>query len=235
MCPFQRCLKGSIAAQRSTTPTSVAATPPCSTTPCQRQLWGHVLRAKSREHLTCRLSLTMGMWGSVPQPPKVPPIQQRTTAGAFSERPLLSLPLLTVPKPRHSHADTWSHGPISTCLRTVSCTIPSDESLKFSMDSLLRTQLTKQPPQSYCKGTFFVRVRFGGFPGMVTVEEVVRVRFCCLLCWKTNTGNTGRQYCWHQKPYIQKNIFWGLNLCNVIDYTYTMKSSREFIYEFNVM
>ena len=34
-------------------------------------------------------------------------------------------------------------------------------------------------------------------------------------------------YCWHQKHYIQKIIFWGINLCNVIDYTYIMKSSRE--------
>ena len=37
-------------------------------------------------------------------------------------------------------------------------------------------------------------------------------------------------YCWHQKRYIQKNLFWGINLCNVIDYTYIMKSSRELIY-----
>ena len=49
----------------------------------------------------------------------------------------------------------------------------------FSVDSKLRTQLTKQPPQSSSKGNFFVRVWFGGVPS--TVEEVVRVRFCCLL------------------------------------------------------
>ena len=45
--------------------------------------------------------------------------------------------------------------------------------------SHLGTQLTRQPPQSSSKGSFFVRVRFGGVPS--TVEEVVRVRFCCLL------------------------------------------------------
>ena len=37
------------------------------------------------------------------------------------------------------------------------------------------------------------------------------------------------KYCWHQKHYIQKTIFSGINLCNVIDYTYIMKSSRELI------
>ena len=37
-------------------------------------------------------------------------------------------------------------------------------------------------------------------------------------------------YRWHQKRYIQKKIFfWGIHLCNAIDYTYTMKSSRELI------
>ena len=36
-------------------------------------------------------------------------------------------------------------------------------------------------------------------------------------------------YCWHQKHDIQKIIFWGINLCNVIGYTYIMKSSRELI------
>ena len=39
--------------------------------------------------------------------------------------------------------------------------------------------LTKQPPQSSSKGSVFVRIRFGGVPS--AVEEVVRVRFCCLL------------------------------------------------------
>ena len=34
---------------------------------------------------------------------------------------------------------------------------------QFSVDSQLRTQLRKPPPQSYSKGKFFVRVRFGGF------------------------------------------------------------------------
>ena len=60
---------------------------------------------------------------------------------------------------------------------------------QFSVDSQLRTQLTKQPPQSSYKGNFFVRIRFGGVPS--TVEKAVRVRFCCSLTWKTNTGNTG--------------------------------------------
>ena len=40
------------------------------------------------------------------------------------------------------------------------------------------------------KGPLLVRVRFGEVPS--TVEEVIRVRFCCLLSRKTNTGNTGR-------------------------------------------
>ena len=67
---------------------------------------------------------------------------------------------------------------------------------QISMDSQLRTQRRKQPPQSFSKGNFFVRVRFGGVPS--TVEEVVRVRFCCLLSWKTNTGNTGRTVLGHR-------------------------------------
>ena len=41
----------------------------------------------------------------------------------------------------------------------------------------------------------FVRVRFVGVPS--TVEDVVRVRFCCLLSWKSNTGNTGRTVLGH--------------------------------------
>ena len=36
-------------------------------------------------------------------------------------------------------------------------------------------------------------------------------------------------YCWHQNHYIQKNIFRGIHLCNVIDYIYIMKFSRELI------
>ena len=67
---------------------------------------------------------------------------------------------------------------------------------QLSVDSQLRTQLTKQPPQSSSKENFFVRVRFGGVPS--TVEEVVRVRLCCLLSWKTNTGNTGRTVLGHR-------------------------------------
>ena len=67
---------------------------------------------------------------------------------------------------------------------------------QFSVGSQLRTQLRKQPPQSSSKGNFFVRVRFQGVPS--TVEEVVRVRFCCLLCWKTNMGNTGRTVLGHR-------------------------------------
>ena len=35
------------------------------------------------------------------------------------------------------------------------------------MDSQLRAQLRKQPPQSSSKGNFFVRVRFGGVPSTV--------------------------------------------------------------------
>ena len=60
---------------------------------------------------------------------------------------------------------------------------------QFSVDSYLKTQRTRQPPQSSSKRNLFVRVRFGGVPS--TVEEVVQVRFCCLLGWKTNTVNTG--------------------------------------------
>ena len=53
---------------------------------------------------------------------------------------------------------------------------------QFSVDSqLLRTQPTKQPPQSSSKGNLFVRVRFGGVPS--TVEEVVRVRLCCSVAY----------------------------------------------------
>ena len=70
----------------------------------------------------------------------------------------------------------------------VSCTVPSGESPYFLVDSHLRTQQSK-PPRRSSKGNFFVRVRFGGVPS--PVEVVVQVRFCCLLSWKTNTGNTG--------------------------------------------
>ena len=66
---------------------------------------------------------------------------------------------------------------------------------QFWVDSQLRTQLTKQPPQSSIKGNFYVRVRFRGVSS--TVEEVVRVRFRCLLSWKTNRGNTGRTVLGH--------------------------------------
>ena len=47
------------------------------------------------------------------------------------------------------------------------------------MDSNLGTQLTRQLPQSFSKGDFFIRVRFGGV--LSTVEEAVRVRFCPFL------------------------------------------------------
>ena len=76
---------------------------------------------------------------------------------------------------------------------------------QYSVDSQLRTQLTMQPPQSSSKGNFIVRVRFGGVPS--TVEEVVRVRFCCLLSWKTNTGNTGRTVLGHRpRTFAQAGI-----------------------------
>ena len=67
---------------------------------------------------------------------------------------------------------------------------------QFFVDSQLRTQRRKQPHQSSSKGNFFARVRFGGV--LSTVEEVVRVPFCCLLSWKTNTGNTGRTVLGHR-------------------------------------
>ena len=41
-------------------------------------------------------------------------------------------------------------------------------------------------------------------------------------------GEGGVDYCWHQTLHTE-NIFWGINLCNVIDYTYIMKSSQELI------
>ena len=50
---------------------------------------------------------------------------------------------------------------------------------RFSVDFELATQLTRQPPQSPSKRNLVVRARFGGAPS--TVEEVVRVWFCCLL------------------------------------------------------
>ena len=56
-----------------------------------------------------------------------------------------------------------------------------------------------KPPQSSSKGNFFVRVRFGEVSS--TVEEVVRVRFCCLLSWKTKTGNTGRTVLGHRPKF----------------------------------
>ena len=65
------------------------------------------------------------------------------------------------------------------CSSTVLCTVPCCESVNFSVDFQLGAQLSRQPPQSSSKGNLFVRVRFGGVPS--TVEEVVRVRFCCLL------------------------------------------------------
>ena len=91
---------------------------------------------------------------------------------------------------------------------------------QFSVDSQLRTQLTKQPPQSSSKGNFFVRVLFGGLPS--TVEEVVRVRFCCLPSWETNTRNTSQTVLGHRpkkrfafaqekKKHININKFAGLS------------------------
>ena len=56
-------------------------------------------------------------------------------------------------------------GCLRRCPSTVSCTVPSGEN-PFSVDSQLRAQLRKQP-------------RFGGVQS--TGQEVVRVRFCCLL------------------------------------------------------
>ena len=50
--------------------------------------------------------------------------------------------------------------------------------LFFLVDSQLRTQLRKQPPQSSSQGNCFIRVRFGGVPSTV---EVIRLWFCCLL------------------------------------------------------
>ena len=83
------------------------------------------------------------------------------------------------------------------------------------VDSHLRTQLTKQLSQSSSKGNFFVRVRFRGVPS--TVEEV-RVLFCCLLSWKTNTGNTGRTvlgHCHNPGPYAQhcQHLVVNVELC----------------------
>ena len=76
------------------------------------------------------------------------------------------------------------------CPSTVPCTAPSGESPNFrSVDSRLRAQLTKQPPQSSSKGNFFVRVRFGRVPS--TVEEVLRVRFCCFSWLKDQHGKHG--------------------------------------------
>ena len=75
----------------------------------------------------------------------------------------------------------------------------------------LGTQLTRQPPPSSCKGNLFVRVRFGGV--LNTVEEVVQVRICCLLSWKTSMGNTGWTVLGHRPTngairncYL--NLFW---------------------------
>ena len=53
----------------------------------------------------------------------------------------------------------------------------------------------KATTSSSSKGKAVVRVRFGGVPS--TVEEVVRVQFCCLLRWKNNMGNTGRTVLGH--------------------------------------
>ena len=75
---------------------------------------------------------------------------------------------------------------------------------QFSVGSQLGTQLRSKPPQSSSEGTFFVRIRFGGVPS--TVEEVVRVRFCCLLSWKTNTGNTGRTVLGHRPNKVRSSV-----------------------------
>ena len=73
---------------------------------------------------------------------------------------------------------------------TVSCTVPTGESLHFRW--IPSWEPTKQPPQSSSKGNLFVRVRFGGVPS--TVEEVVRVRFCCLLSWRPTRKTQAEQY-----------------------------------------
>ena len=48
------------------------------------------------------------------------------------------------------------------------------------MDSQLRTQPTKQPPQSFAKGNSIVRSRFGGVPS--TVEEVFFTKYGSVAC-----------------------------------------------------
>ena len=63
-------------------------------------------------------------------------------------------------------------------------------------------------PQSSSKGNLFVRVRFGEAPS--TVEDVDRVRCCCLLSWKTNTGNAGRTVLGHRpvrKGFTENIVF----------------------------
>ena len=80
---------------------------------------------------------------------------------------------------------------------------------QFAVDSQLRTQLAKQLRWSSSKiqgGNFFVQVRFRGVPG--TVEEVVRVRCCCLLCWKTNTENTSQTVLGHRPNLAWKIQAW---------------------------
>ena len=54
----------------------------------------------------------------------------------------------------------------------------------------MRAQLAKQPASKLFYREFLC-------PSS-TVDEVVRVRFCCLLNCKTNTGNTGRTVLGHR-------------------------------------
>ena len=68
------------------------------------------------------------------------------------------------------------------------------------------------------KGNLPVRVRFGAV--LSTIEEVVPVRFCCSLSWKTNTGNTGRTVLGH----CPTSPFWS-SVCNS-DFWWAVSSGR---------
>ena len=77
---------------------------------------------------------------------------------------------------------------VRRCLSTAQCTVLSCESTNLRwipMDHFWQSNRLK----ALSKGNLFVRVRFGGVLSIVV--QVAQVRFCCLLSWKTYTGNTG--------------------------------------------
>ena len=81
-----------------------------------------------------------------------------------------------------------------------------------------------------------------GFRGVFRINWHCGYSFLVFLAELSVTGNHFPQelsrkfcnysymiHCWDQNHYIQKTIFQGIKLCNVIDHTYIVKFSRELV------